>query len=232
MAFPKFEGNYPKNVRKNARYSIKQGQGLNGQVVSLLYLSENGEKWHTATDEHPELVKMVNEVKNYKGQGPGGPFYINEYKQVIVPVGSAARTEYYLAGAYDVPLHFRFEENVISGEANDLEGRPLSPGCTWVGSQQGIRYKLCAGGEDIEYSISIRPRVTRDIKLSDEIGRTRAKRVAVESGILQVKGSAGGRFYVNEFLNVFAPREEENTTQYIYCGRIDLNEWFPKPHDH
>ena len=40
---------------------------------------------------------MVNAVKTARGQAPNGSFYINEYKQVIVPV--VGSTDYYLAGA-------------------------------------------------------------------------------------------------------------------------------------
>ena len=35
---------------------------------------------------HPELADMVNDVKRTYGVAPNGPFYINEYKHVIVPV--------------------------------------------------------------------------------------------------------------------------------------------------
>ncbi len=63
-------------------------------------------------------------------------FYINEYKQVVVPaVGSE---DYFLAGEYRKPLRFEFEGKIISGEAVDLEGHPLSPGDTWVGPHPGI----------------------------------------------------------------------------------------------
>ncbi len=46
------------------------------------------------------------------------PFYINEYKHVIVPVGDEA--QYYFAGTYDQPLHFEFEGKTISGEPVDF----------------------------------------------------------------------------------------------------------------
>ena len=230
MAFPRFEGNCPRNVSKDAKYSIRTGsaaQGHSGPVVALIYESEDDERWHAATDEHPELVNMVNGVKTSLGQPPNGAFYINEYKQVIVPV--AGSSEYYLAGIYEQPLRFEFEGKVISGEAVDLEGNPISPGGAWVGPHPGIRYKLCAGGRDIEYSMFPRPNVEKRMKLSKAIGPERAQRVAAR--IMAVKGFAGGRFYVNEFLNVFAPLKEGWDTRYVYCVRIDVAEWFPKPHD-
>ncbi len=231
MTFPRFAGNCPKNVSKDAKYSIRTGsaaQGYDGPIVAVIYESEDGERWHAATDNHPDLVNMVNEVKTSVGNPPNGAFYINEYKQVIVPV--VGSSDYFLAGAYELPLRFEFEGKVISGEAVDLEGNPISPGDTWTGPHVGIRYKLCAGGSDIEYSMSPRPNVEKRVKLSQAISPERAEKVA--SGIMAVKGPRGGRFYVNEYLNVFAPLEDGRDTPYLYCGRINLDEWFPKPHDH
>jgi hypothetical protein len=46
--------------------------------------------------EHPDLVRKVNDVKMAYGDITHGPFYINQYRQVLVPVGPDA--EYYLAG--------------------------------------------------------------------------------------------------------------------------------------
>ncbi len=192
----------------------------------MIYESEDGERWHAATDNHPDLVNMVNEVKTSVGNPPNGAFYINEYKQVIVPV--VRSSDYFLAGTYELPLRFKFEGKVISGEAVDLEGKAISPGDTWMGPHVGIRYKLCAGGGDIEYSMFPRPNVEKRVKLSQAIGSERAQKVA--SRVMAVKGFVGGRFYVNEYLNVFAPLQDKLDTRYVYCGRIDLDEWFPKPH--
>ena len=66
------------------------------------------------TDAHPDLADMVNDVKRTHGTGARGPFYINEYKQVIVPVGD--EVQYYYAGTYKAPLRFEFEGKTISGE--------------------------------------------------------------------------------------------------------------------
>ena len=48
-----------------------------------------------STDAHPDLADMVNDVKRTHGTGSTGPFYINEYKQVLVPVGDDV--QYYFA---------------------------------------------------------------------------------------------------------------------------------------
>ncbi len=232
MKLTKFEGNCPRNVSKDAKYRVRRGSaddGGGGLVIALVYEAEDDERWHPSTDAHPDLVAMVNAVKTSSGNPPNGTFYINEYKQVIVPV--AKGSVYYLAGCYDKPLAFEFEGKHLSGDAKDLDENPIAPGDTWVGPHPGIPYKLCAGGNDIAYSVFPRKDVERRIRLSKEIGQDRARDAA--SIISSVKGHAGGRFYVNEHLNAFAPLGDGQDLKYIYCGKIDLGMWFPKPHiDH
>lgn len=232
MSLTRFEGNCPRNVSKDAKYSVRRGSagaGDGGLVVALVYEAEDDERWHPSTDAHPELVKMVNAVKTSAGQPPNGAFYINEYRQVIVPV--AGTSDYYLAGTYGRPLEFEFEGKHLGGDARDLDGNPIAPGDTWAGPRPGIPYKLRAGGNDIAYTTSPRPNVTREIRLSKEIGPDRAREAA--SVVSRVKGHAGGRFYVNEHLNAFSPLSDGRDVRYVYCGKIDLDMWFPKPHaDH
>ena len=128
------------------------------------------------TKAHPELADMVNDVKRTHGTGPNGPFYINEYKQVIVPVGDEA--QYYFAGTYDAPLQFEFEGKTISGEPLDLDGKPLRPGDTWTGPHAGIPYVLAAAGNDVYYRTFPRPNVEKRVKLSAEKGRSAAEQIA------------------------------------------------------
>src|SRR5437763_7881060 len=110
----RFEGNSPRNVAKDAKYSVRTGNtGNNGPVIALTYRAEEDERWYATTERHPELVQMVNAVKLSLGLPPNGAFYINEYKQVIVP--SAASDAYFLAGRYDQPLRFEFEGKTLSG---------------------------------------------------------------------------------------------------------------------
>ncbi len=222
--FPIFTGNCPRNVAKDAKYSVRSGKS--GPVVTLTYRSQEDERWYATTEEHPELVNMVNEVKLSDGQPPNGAFYINEYRQVIVPTGVS--DAYYLAGTYTKTLCFEFEEKILTCEPVDLEGNPLSTGDTWVGPHPGIRYVLCAGGTDIKYVTRPRPNVEKDIKLSKAIGDEGAR--AMASRILAIKGHAGGRFYVNEAASIFAPIKEGADWKYVYIGQLDLNSWFPNPH--
>ena len=221
--FPRFEGNCPHNVAKDAKYGVRTGR--DGPVVALTYRTVDDERWHATTEEHPELVRMVNEVKVSEGFGPNGSFYINEYRQVIVPTAGA--DGYRLAGKYERSLCFEFEGTVLTGRPKDLEGNELRRGDRWLGPHPGIPYVLSAGGEDIKYTVEPRPNVEREYKLSQVIGRDAAGVVA--SGIRAVKGYPGGRFYVNEFRTIFAPVQTGGEWQYVYIGQVDLQSWFPEP---
>lgn len=224
-----FTGNCPGNVSKDACYSVSSSRSKPGEYeIRLLYRTDNGEQWNATTDEHPELVQMVNAVKMEQTYTPGGRFYINEYHQVIVPAVDSSN--YYLTGTYDQLLAFEFEGKVISAEPNDLSGKPLEPGDLWVGPHAGIPYVLAAGGNDIYYKRQPRPNVTKEVRLKDVIGPSEARRVAGQ--IRGVKGFAGGRFYVNERHSIFAPRQDGLQVEYIYIGQLDLKRWFPKPEAH
>jgi hypothetical protein len=220
-AFSIFPGNCPHNVSKDAKYTVRGSDGR----IALIYRTANDERWHLSTREHPELAEMVNEVKLTYGSAANGPFYINEYKQVIVPVGGEAT--YYLAGTYNTPLQFEFDGKVISGEPRNLEGEPLRPGDIWVGPHAGIPYILVAAGNDIYYKIFPRLDVEKRVKLSSERGRSVAEQVA--RMLSAFKGSGGGRFYVNEFCSVFSPINGREGLEYLYIGQLDLGSWFPNP---
>lgn len=222
--FPLFTGNCPHNVSKDAKYVIRTGRS--GPEVALTYISDEGEQWLATTHAHSDLVKMVNAVKTTMGPSPNGPFYINEFSQVIVPVGEDAT--YYLAGEYDLPLRFTFEGNVLSGEGVDLKGNPLSPGDKWVGPHPGIPYILEAGGGDIRYESHPRPAVTRKVQLSRLLSREQAGIIARR--IRAVKDWTGGRFYINEWSEMFAPVSGSGVWEYQYIGHLDEDDpWFPKP---
>ncbi len=225
--YVRFEGNCPVNVSRDAKYSVKRQEG--NYVVGILYRSDEGEIWYPSSEDHPELVEMVNEVKTHFTGNPGGAFYINEYHQVIVPVAGNEEGDYYLAGEYTSPIEFEFEDKTLSGDAKDLDGNRLKPGDRWVGPHPGIPYVLSAGGKDIYYKLWVRPQVEREERLSRHIGRTEAEEVALP--IARIKGREGGRFYLNEFKQIFTPQTNEYGIEYIYVGKLeDMSKWFPKPH--
>jgi hypothetical protein len=221
--FPLFGGNCPKNVSRDAKYAVRSGP--DGPEVALLYEANNGERWYATTHAHDQLVEMVNAVKVTYGLAPNGPFYVNEYGQVIVPVADG---KYYLAGEYEDPIEFLFEQNILSGRGVDLAGRDLDPGDEWVGPHPGIPYVLKAGGADVYYELEPRPNVRRRVHLSDDVGTDAAR--AFASRIQTVKGWQGGRFYVNEWREIFAPLSERDGLRYLYVGHLEHDDpWFSKP---
>jgi len=214
-----FPGNCPRNVSKDAKYGVK------GSKIGLSYWSGDDELWHMTTIEHPQLAEMVNDIKTSFGNGPNGPFYINEFHHVIVPVGDDA--EYHYAGPYDTPLRFKFEGKTISGEPIDLDGKPLELGEKWPGPHAGIPYVLTAAGNDVYYRTFPRPNVEKRVRLSAHRGSAVAEQVA--RLLAAFKGTGGGRFYVNEFRSVFTPINGDDGLQYVYIGQIDLASWFRDP---
>jgi hypothetical protein len=219
--FPVFRGNCPRNVSKDAKYSVRSGK--TGPLIGLTFCTNDDERWYMTTESHPGLVAMVNAVKTAHGNPPNGSFYINEYKQVIVPVADC--DTYYLAGTYDKPLRFEFEGKTLSGEPVDMAGNPLSPGQEWAGPHPGIPYVLAAGGKDAYFISWPRPAVKKQVKLSKAVGADAANEIA--SMIRSVKGFNGGRFYVNEFQSIFAPVKEGTEWRYLYIGSLALEHWFP-----
>ena len=219
--FPVFRGNCPANVAKDAKYSVRSGKER--PVIALTYNTDDDERWYMTTEDHSELVEMVNAVKIAHGGALNGAFYINEYKQVIVPVTESR--DYFLAGVYEKRLRFEFEGKTLSGEPLDWGGNRLAPGAQWTGPHPGIPYVLAAGGSDVYYEFSPRPNVLKRVKLSKAIDPPTAN--AVAATIRVHKGFEGGRFYVNEFLSIFAPIQEGFDWKYVYVGELDLEKWFP-----
>ncbi len=220
-----YQGNWPNNVSRDAKYSVRQEAGA--YVVGMLYETDEGEKWHPTTDKHPRLVEMVNAVKTEINGTQGGPFYINEWRQVIVPAGRPVT--YYLAGDYPADLEFEFEGKVISGKPYDFDGGPLAPGCTWTGPHVGIPYVLKPQGRDIYYTRTVGAKVTKDEKLSAYADP--AKVAELGQKIVRVAGFGGGRFYVNEFRQIFKPQSDGDSVEYIYVGALTENDpWYPRPH--
>ena len=121
----------------------------------------------------------------------------------------------------------------------DPDGNPLRPGDPWTGPRPGIPYVLAAGGRDIYFESpaltesdppSVREGVTRRVQLSKVI-RDKSKVSRAIQPVLEQRGHQGGRFYVNEHGAMFTPvgRGDGNGLDYIYCGQIDMDAWFPEP---
>lgn len=223
-----FTGNCPESVRRDARYRIRLEKGK--YVVGISYNTKDGEYWTPTTTAHPELVEMVNKVKREINDHPGGSFYINEFRQVIVPAGREGK--YYLAGVYKAPLTFTIQDEngrdvVISGRAEDWHGQRLKPGDEWTGCMMGIPYVLTAGGQDIRFEIKLSENHFRRIPLSRVADRAKTRELA-ERLCRIIGNESGGRFYINDMREMFKPINGVYVT-YIYLGALKSSDpWFPK----
>jgi hypothetical protein len=170
---------------------------------------------------HEQLVELVNTIKVEINGSPGGVFYLNEYRQVVVPAGRPPAC--YYAGEYHGDLEFYFEDHCISGNMTPR------PGVAWEGPHVGIPYKLTANGKDISYERKLRLNVTRDERLSAHVGEALAATFAGK--LARIVGYNGGRFYINEFKRMFKPRQHDGGVEYIYIGMLEPDDpWFPRPH--
>lgn len=222
-----YEGHWPSNVGKDAKYTVRLRDGQ--YKVCLLYRVNSGDEYLLAAEAHDALVEMVNTVKRTASGSEGGAFYINEYHHVLVPAQDG-RT--YFAGEYDQYLEFSFN----AGRIGPVAPESLKPGDPWPGPHVGVAYTLAAGGSDIYHEASMVDQYgqpfTRKVRLSEIAGATSAQGLA--NRLAAVKGSAGGRIYINEASEFFSPPANRGG-EFIYLGhlepdaRAEPDEWFPVP---
>src|SRR4051794_10045655 len=200
-----YGGYVPSNVARDAKYSIRHD--LDGVMkVHLIYRTGRRERALLSTDLHPELVQMVNEVKIAVQGVAGGVFYINEFRHVLV---KTAERECYYAGRFNGSLAFRYDGRDIGSQAPD----DLEPGEIWPGPHAGIRYIVAAGGADIYYEHEFAPRRWARYDLSIETGRPPDVRALVARLLARLDESrrmSGGRVYINEERQLFAPVPDED----------------------
>lgn len=236
-----YRGVWPQNVSKLAKYAVRFRDGQ--WKITVLYEVEAGLNYLAVEGGGADLIDRINAVKTALGEQPGGPFYVNEYRHVIVPIaadpGSGTGSHYYYAGRLDNDLTFEFEGNALTTKPVGAHGAPLGVGERWIGPRPGIPYVLAAGAGDVYYESPaltddeppmVRPLMTRKVQLSRVLGEKAAVARAVRS-VAGVRGHAGGRFYVNEHGAMFSPvgAGDGNGLDYIYCGQIDHTIWFPEP---
>ena len=231
-----YQGQWPQNVGKTAKYAVRT---INDEWrVTVLYDLGEGLKTVAVETGNAGIAEKVNEVKQFATGHAGGQFYINEYQHLVVPVKQNGGTVYYGAGKVEIDFVFEYEGKQLTTKPVDSEGAPLAPGDEWVGPRPGIPYVLAAGGADIYYETpaltdgepkAVRLGVTRKVKLSSVRDTSAVAQAA--NVVLNVRGHAGGRFYVNEHKAIFTPAiaDDENGLNYIYCGQVDLQCWFPEP---
>jgi mRNA-degrading endonuclease RelE of RelBE toxin-antitoxin system len=209
-----YPGNTQKGIAKDTSYSVK----LNGSVQLLYYVGAS-ELALLTTDEHPELVALVNEAKRIglASQG-GGRFIINEYRHVLVPTPAGVL----FAGAYTRDLEFVFEGTLVSPVAPP----GIRPGDVWPGPHVGVRYTLAVGATDVRFEAETTRGTFKRVSLTDHHSATEV------SGLLQMARAVkanGGAVYVNEAREMFAPVDDGKGYQRRYIGHIGRKPWFPVP---
>ncbi len=101
------------------------------------------------------------------------------------------------------------------------------PGGAFYINEYGISYTLAAGGNDIKYE-SKDGRHRTEHRLSDHVSNAAA--AAIAHRLRSVKGFAGGRIYINEVGEFFAPLGgESGAISYLYLGHLEDDQWFPLP---
>lgn len=212
----KYAGNSPSNVSKDAKYSVvRSGSEWEIRVVYRLSAEERA---LITTAKHPRLVELVNGVKEDYQNAPGGAFYIDEYRHVLVPTDEGCM----FADYYEDDLLFRFE----GAEIGPRSPAELEPGQVWPGPRVGIPYTLAADGRDVRYSAETRPSVVAERRLSKSVGVAAAARLA--SNLATYK-RGGGRIYINEAREFFAPVERGGEWITLYLGGLADDDWFPDP---
>lgn len=148
-----YRGPWPQNVSKLAKYAVRF-VGAEWKIT-VLYEAEDDLRYLAVEGASASLANRINAVKQALQDQPGGSFYVNEYRHILVPVrssaSSGASSHYYYAGKLDSDLSFEFEGRPLTTKPLRIDGTPLSPRERWVGPRPGIPYVLAAGGSDIYY---------------------------------------------------------------------------------
>jgi len=232
-----YRGVWPQNVSRLAKYGIRYHEGA--WAVAVLYEVGSGLRYLALDKARDDIADLVNGLKQALGSGPGGAFYVNEHRHVIVPVNSGDGTShYYFADYLRGDFTFHFEGTLLSTRPVHPNGQVMKRGERWIGPRPGIPYVLAAGGTDIYYETpaltdsdppTVRPMMTMKVKLSQVLANPALVRKAV-GPVATIRGFEGGRFYVNEHGAMFTPIDQgdENGIDYVYCGTIDRATWFPE----
>ncbi len=235
-----YRGVWPQNVDTLAKYAVGFVDGE--WRITVRYETGEGLRHLSVQGAGADLADRVNAIKKALHSQPGGVFYVNEYRHILVPADDSASSETaspcYYAGRLEDDLLFEFEGGLLSGRPDRPDGTRLNNGEHWVGPRPGIPYVLSEGGADVCYETpaltddhppTIRPSATRRVLLSKVLPN---KCMASEAAkVRYILGPRGGCFYVNEYAAMFTPVGEGdgNGMDYVYCGQIDMRVWFPEP---
>ena len=217
MNLKRYTGYSPTRVTKDAKYTVTAYGD-----VRLEYQESSRIRMMLTTSDHPDLVEMVNAIKNEINPGrDGGAFYINEFHHVLVPDGQGGKC--YYAGNYTRDLEFGDDQLLVTARAP----ASLRPGDDWPGPHVGIPYVLNAGATDIRFENLIDERRWETILLTDFHDPVAVR--LLTRRLADVKGTSGGRFFINERGEFFAPVGVAGSWTYKYIGPIGDDVWFHAP---
>ena len=197
-------------------YAVRYHPRLGRRVSCLIRDRENGvEITLYSRVPHPEIESQIPD---------GGPFFVNEWKQVLKPAQGedGFREVFYLGEFPHLHFEFTFRGTVFDNASSD----GLSPGDAWAHPEVGMRYKY-----DLSAGTISREMVTwDDYAAVHETETLDGPSPSLLRALGQARpGRRAGRLYVNEHGIVFLPATNEAPTP-LYVTRINVetDPWFEK----
>ena len=214
---PEWLGYAPATIRAH-KYAVRYHPKLGRRVACVIPERErDAEVTLFSRVPHPDIEARIPD---------GGPFFVNEWKQVLKPVlgEEGFRQVLYLGEFPD--LHFRFSFRGRVFDNASIKG--LRPGDEWKHQEVGMRYKY-----DLSVGTISRETISwEDFAAVYKTETLESPAPSLLSALARARpGHRAGRFYVNEHGLAFLPRTE-GTQMPVFVGRADVESdpWFEK-HD-
>lgn len=211
----KWLGYAPATIRTH-KYAVRYHPRLGRRVTCTLNDRDTGAEVTLFSPEpHPKIESRIPD---------GGPFFVNEWKQVLKPIlgEEGYRDVLYLGEFPELHFQFRFRDRVFDNALSD----DLRPGDRWEQQEVGMMYS---------YDLS-QGTVSREIISWEDFAAVHQTETLdhpagnlLEAFARARPGRRAGRFYVNEHGIVFLPATEEADMP-VYVGRIDIrvDPWFDR----
>ena len=213
--FSKWLGFAPATIQAH-KYAVRYHPRLRRRVACRIYDRErDAEVTLFSPRSHPEIESGIPD---------GGPFFVNEWKQVLKPVlgGDGFREVLYLGEFPDLRFRFVFGGRVFDNA--DVQG--LRPGDRWEHQEAGMMYKY-----DLSQGVISREIVSwEEYAAVHETETLDSPSPALLSAFARARASRrSGRFYVNEHGIIFLPAAREADMP-VFVGRVDVTSdpWFQK----
>jgi hypothetical protein len=195
-----------------------------------VYYEYPTDTFHPADDAHPELVLLVNTLKQAEVHYEGGGFSINEHGQVIArmsaPAGYGAQSIHVVGLTGGVIASYGETITFDNGTLSPLA--PAVEGAVWAGPLCGVSYTFTAPGNPRppsrnfdEVFVEIEGQI---VQLSVDAGIDPyppiAGPLATFLVALRRRLPIGGRFRVNEHGRAFTSKDN------VFIGIVPLSDWF------